>query len=297
MLSGWLVDGPSREAAARWSDLAGLDLVALGTEAPVEDLTATDVAQPLLTVAAVLSAAALLELPTLLEPAGVASGARCDLVVGHSLGEIPALVVAGVLSADEAVVLAAARGRAMARAAALHPTGMVALLGRELTEAVELAHSLGLQTATVNTAAQHVVGGDCAALDALLEQLPRGVRGRRLATAGAFHTRWMAPAAEDFAAALDQVALREPVVGLVANADGAVVSSPQQLRDRLLTQLTSPVRFDLCLQTLADAGADDLVELAPGGTLAGLARKALPDATVRSLTTPADLPSAATVTS
>jgi [acyl-carrier-protein] S-malonyltransferase len=262
MLAPWLVVPGAIGDLRRWSDAAGLDLLHLGTEAPADVLRDTAVAQPLLTATALLSARSL---PT-----------QPGLVCGHSVGELAALALAGVLEQVEAVVLAAERGRLMAKAAAERPTGMAATLGGEPAEVEQAARELGLEVATVNVAGQTVYGGPVEALDALAAAQPGGARVRRLETAGAFHTSAMAPAVPGFSELVGELPARDAAVPVVANADGAVLTDGRVLLDRLVAQLTSPVRFDLCLQAVADATPSRVVELAPAGTLVALAKRAVP---------------------
>ena len=271
MLMPWLALPGAEERLARWSELTGLDLRALGTTASDDEVRPTEVAQPLLTAAALLSGRAVL------------AGRTPDVVCGHSIGELSAVALAGVLTDDQAVVLAAGRGRLMAEAAALRPTGMAALLGVGAQEQDWTA--AGLELATVNVAGQVVLGGPVEALDAWTP--PKGVRVRRLDVAGAFHTSAMAPAADGFAALVAALDPRDADCDVIANADGAVLRDGRELLDRLVGQLTRPVRFDLCLA--AASSATEAVELAPGGVLKGLAKRALPELPVRALRTPDDL--------
>ncbi|MGZ6804882.1 MAG: ACP S-malonyltransferase [Nocardioidaceae bacterium] len=276
MLRPWLDLPGAAPALAAWSDAAGLDLLRLGTEADADTVRDTAVAQPLLTAAALLSAQALAVAP--------------DVVCGHSVGELAALAVAGVLDPAAAVRLAAERGRAMAQAAAAAPTGMAAVLGGDADEVLAAGQALGLELATVNVSGQVVLGGPVEALDALAAAPPAGARVRRLETAGAFHTRAMAPAVPRLAELVAATDAADPACAVVANADGAVVRSGRALLDRLVGQLTGPVRFDLCLQAIAVLEPTTVVELAPGGTLAALAKRALPGVPVVALKGPADLP-------
>ncbi len=273
MLLPWLDRPGARSDVDRWSDLTGLDLLRLGSSGTAEEIRDTEVAQPLLTVVALLSV----------------PDRRPDVVCGHSVGELAALAVAGVLTPDEAVALAATRGAAMARAAALTRTGMAAVLGGNPDEVTSLAGSLGLSVATVNVAGQVVLGGPVEALDALAADAPARARVRRLEVSGAFHTAAMAPAGEDFRAALAALPRRPARCDVVANADGAVLRDGGVLLDRLLAQLVSPVRFDLCLTTLAHLGVTEVVELAPSGTLSGLAKRALPGVPLLPLREPSEL--------
>jgi [acyl-carrier-protein] S-malonyltransferase len=275
MLAPWLEVPGAAADLAEWSDVAGLDLLHLGTAATAEAIKDTAVAQPLLTATALLSARVLPAAP--------------DLVCGHSIGEVAALALAGVLTAVEAVSLAAERGRLMAKAAAERRTGMVAALGGDQRQVQELATLFGLQVATVNVAGQTVYGGPVEALQAFAAASPGGARVRRLQTAGAFHTSAMAPAVPGFEDLVAGITVRDATVPVVANADGATLTDGRSLLSRLVVQLTSPVRFDLCLETIAAAGATRVVELAPGGTLTALAKRALPDAALTALTSPADV--------
>jgi [acyl-carrier-protein] S-malonyltransferase len=270
MLVPWLAQPGASATVARWSALTGLDLEALGTSAPTEALRPTEVAQPLLTAAALLSGRAVL------------GGGTPDAVCGHSVGELSALALAGVLTDDEAVVLAAGRGRLMAEAAAARPTGLVALLGGSVdADAVQAA---GLELATVNAPGQVVLGGPVEAIESW--NPPRGVRARRLDVAGAFHTSAMRPAVQGFDRLVADLTPRDAGCDVVANADGAVLRDGRQLVDRLVAQLTSPVRFDLCLEAFS---ASEAVELAPAGVLAGLLKRARPDLPVTAVRTPDDL--------
>lgn len=280
LLAPWLDLPGSREKLARWSELAALDLVAAGTTWPDERIRDTAVAQPLLTATALLSARALL------------GDARPDVVCGHSVGELPALALAGVVTDDEAVSLAALRGRAMAAAAALTPTGMAAVLGGDGIEITWLAANLGLEVATVNVAGQVVLGGPVEALDALAAMPPTGARVRRLEVAGAFHTSAMQSAVAAFETALSALSPGRPSATIVANRDGAVVTDGAHALERLAGQLTCAVRFDLCLTSLAGLGVAGVIELAPGGTLTALAKRALPGIELVALRTPDDLPAA-----
>ena len=276
MLTPWLDLPGAPETVQRWSDRTGLDLVALGTQASADEVRRTEVAQPLLTAVALLSGRALL------------TGGTPDAVCGHSIGELSALALAGVLPDDDAVALAAGRGALMAQAAAVRPTGMAAVLGGTLDEQ-DLA-AAGLEVATVNAAGQVVVGGPVEALDAWSP--PAGARVKRLDVAGAFHTSAMAPAVDGFAELIARTPASDARCDVIANADGAVLRDGRDLLDRLVGQLTRPVRFDLCLATIGPDGAapaQSAVELAPAGVLAGLVKRAVPGLPVTALRSRDDL--------
>jgi [acyl-carrier-protein] S-malonyltransferase len=280
MLAPWLDLPGARDAVACWSELTGLDLLRLGTTATATEVRDTAVAQPLLTAAALLSAQAVLD------------GAVPDVVCGHSVGELGALAVAGVLSPDDALRLAAHRGAAMAHAAGLRATGMVAVLGCDLTTVTGLAGRFGLAVATVNGAGQTVVGGPVEALEALAAAPPTGARIRRLDVAAAFHTPAMLPAVGWFTSAVRELVPGAPRAAVVANADGAVVDSGAELLDRLVGQLTRPVRFDVCVRQLDELGVTAVVEVAPGGTLAGIVKRALPGVPIVAVRGPEDVATA-----
>ena len=280
MLADWIELPAGRDRLAVLSAASGVDLLHLGTSGTAEQIRDTAVAQPLLTALGVLTTELVME--------GSAPAAVC----GHSVGELGALAAAGVLDGAAAVRLAALRGRAMAEASALEPTGMAAVLGGVESEVMAAAARHGLELATVNVPGQVVLGGPVAALAALAADPPARARVRLLEVAGAFHTSAMAPAAKDFSAALASLAPGRPASRVVANADGAVVDRGDELLARLVRQLTSPVRFDLCLQALATMGVTKVVELAPGGTLSALARRGHPDMEVVALRGPDDLPAA-----
>ncbi|MBV7254031.1 ACP S-malonyltransferase [Streptomyces sp. S-2] len=279
-LTPWLELPGAADRVAAWSDAIGLDLVHYGTEADAEAIRDTAVAQPLLVAAGLLSAAALGE---------VAPGA----VAGHSVGEITAAAFASVLDDTAALRLVRRRGQAMAEAAAVTATGMAALLGGD--PEVTLAHleKLGLTPANVNGAGQIVAAGTLEQIDALVADKPEGVRRVvPLKVAGAFHTTHMAPAVAELETAAKKLAPADPVVPYVSNRDGARVATGTEVLERLVGQVANPVRWDLCMETFQELGATALLEVCPGGTLTGLAKRAMPGVKTLALKTPDDLDAA-----
>ncbi len=283
MLSPWL-EGPGADAAraqlAAWSQISDLDLVTLGTTATAEEITDTAVTQPLVVAATLLAYAEL----TTRRPTG-----SNVIVAGHSVGEIAAYAIAGVISPDDAVMLAATRGREMAKACALEPTGMAAVLGGDEAEVLTLLEQLDLTPANRNAVGQIVAAGPLTALDKLAEDPPAKARVRKLATAGAFHTQYMAPALEAYAAAAEQVSTSEPTATLLSNRDGQPVTSAAQAMEYLVAQLTRPVRWDLCTETLRAREVTAIVEFPPAGTLAGIAKRELRGTPTHAVKSPADL--------
>ena len=281
MLSPWLEVPGVAEHLARSSEAAGLDLVAHGTTSDSETIRDTAVAQPLLTAAALATAAALLD-----------GGPGPDLVAGHSVGELPAAALAGVLSETDAVRLVAVRGAAMARAAAATPTGMNAVLGGDPEEVLARLAALELTPANVNGGGQVVAAGELDALARLAEEPPTRARVVPLQVAGAFHTRFMAPAVDELARAAASTTAADPAVTLLSNADGAPVTRGAEVLERLVAQVANPVRWDLCCEQMLALGVTGLVELAPGGVLTGLARRTLPGVETVALKSPDDLDAA-----
>jgi [acyl-carrier-protein] S-malonyltransferase len=280
MLTPWLDDPDAEATLARWSDLTGLDLHRLGTTASAEEIKDTAVTQPLV-VAAALLAARRLDLPA-------------DApVAGHSVGELAAAAIAGVFDADAAVSLAAVRGREMAAACALEPTGMSAVLGGDPGDVLATLERLGLDPANRNGAGQTVAAGPLAALAQLAEQKPDKARVMPLAVAGAFHTRFMAPAEEALRVHAAQLTPADPVRPLLSNADGGVVDGGAEALRRLVAQVTRPVRWDACMSMLRDLGVTAVIELPPAGALVGLVKRELKGTATLALKTPDDLEKAA----
>lgn len=279
MLSPWLTDPDAEKQLAAWSDVAGLDLVRLGTTAEAAEIKDTAVTQPLV-VAAALLAAARLELPP-------------DVpVAGHSVGELAALAIAGVITPDAAVALAAVRGREMAAACALEPTGMSAVLGGDPDAVLARLAELGLDPANRNGGGQVVAAGPVDALAALAESPPERARVMPLPVAGAFHTRFMATAQDALRTHAEGLSTSDPVRPLLSNADGAVVTDGADALRRLVDQVTRPVRWDACMDALRELGVTATAELPPAGALTGLVKRALKGTTTLALKTPGDLDAA-----
>jgi len=259
-LTPWL-DVPGVEARLRWwSTIAGVDLVRLGTMADADEIRDTAKTQPLLVAAALVAADAL-------------APGDLGVVAGHSVGEVAAAALAGVLSAEAAIAFAAARGREMAAACALEPTGMSAVLGGDPEDVLAAIERNGLYPANRNGAGQVVAAGLRDGLAKLAADPPAKARIIALEVAGAFHTPYMAPAEKALAAMAGGVTVATPNRILLSNADGAGVNDGATMLARLVAQVTTPVRWDLCLGTLADLGVTAVIELAPAGTLAGLVKR------------------------
>lgn len=265
---------------ARLGEGAALDLLAAGTTWDEDAIRDTAVAQPLLVGAALATATVLFD--DGLAPAGT-------LVAGHSVGELAAAALAGVLPESDVMGLVGVRGRAMAKAAARTPTGMAAVLGGDAQEVADRLSALDLTAANVNGAGQVVAAGALTGLEALAASPPAKARVIPLKVAGAFHTAAMRPAVDALRERAVALTPGDPVPVLLTNADGSAVTAGGEFLDRLVNQVSNPVRWDLCMETMLQRGVTGLLELCPGGTLTGLARRGMKGVETLALKTPDDL--------
>ncbi|GHH63941.1 ACP S-malonyltransferase [Kitasatospora indigofera] len=281
-LSPWLeVDGVA-DRLRGWSDVAGLDLVRYGTEASEEEIKDTAVAQPLLVAAGLVTARALF-------PDENLARETVGAVAGHSVGEITAAAGAGVLSAHDALTFVRERSLGMAEAAAVTATGMAALLGGDPEAVAAKLAEHGLTAANNNGGGQIVAAGTLEQLEALKADPPAGTRVIPLKVAGAFHTEHMAPGVRRLAELAPTLKVADPAVAYVSNRDGEVVQSGAEVLERLVSQVSSPVRWDLCMETLQQLGATAVIELSPAGTLTNLVKRNVKGVATLALKTPADL--------
>ena len=267
---------------------SGVDLIAHGTQSDADTIRDTAIAQPLIVAAGIASAAALLQGKSAAD-AGIAGA------VGHSVGEITAAAVAGVFSANQAQKFVEVRANAMADAAALEKTGMAAVLGGELPVVEARLAELGLEPANYNGGGQIVAAGAVDAIAKLQAEPPAGSRVIPLQVAGAFHTRFMQPAVailQDFAATQSA---GDPTIKLWTNAGGATVAAGTDFVSKVVSQVSSPVRWDLCMDAMVAAGVTALIELVPAGTLTGIAKRSMPGVETLALKTPEQLDAARTL--
>lgn len=282
-LEPWIADPSARALLETLSDAAGVDLVKHGTVSDADTIRDTSIAQPLIVAAGILTLDALAETDHLAKTSGIA---------GHSVGEFTAAAGAGVLDATDAVRLVGIRGRAMADAAALVPTGMSAVIGGEESEILAKLSELGLFPANYNGGGQIVVAGELPALAKLAEEPPAGTRVIPLQVAGAFHTSYMLDAVETLREAAETVNTSDAVKTLWTNKDGSIVTKGQEFRDLLVGQVSSPVRWDKCMESFANTGVTGIIELAPAGALVGLAKRGLKGVPTVAVKTPEDLEAA-----
>lgn len=287
-LAPWLELTGVREALAEMSEAAEVDLIRHGTESDADTIRDTAVAQPLLVAAGITAA------DCLVGGDGFAANAQADLLAGHSVGEVTAAALSGVLSEQDAMRLVAVRSRAMAAAAASEPTSMAAVVGGAREEVLSAIEQHGLTPANINSAAQVVAAGATEQIRALIAEPPAKARVIPLQVAGAFHTRYMAPAREELAAFAPQVPTSDPLVQcpLVSNAGGEIVTDGRRYLDLIVDQVASPVDWEACMRVFAESGVTGILEVAPAGTLTGLAKRDLKGVALQNLNTPADLDAA-----
>lgn len=278
MLAPWLEDGESAQLISRWSEVIGKDLTALGTTADADEIRDTANAQPLI-VATGLIAANLLDV-------------SATVISGHSVGEITAAAIANVISEFDAMRFVNDRADAMAKAAALEKTGMSAVLGGDREEVLDVIMKLGLVAANDNGAGQIVAAGLISDLSLFADNPPAGARVRPLAVAGAFHTRYMASAQDALAKSAATISPSDPTGSVISNRDGFAVVDGEEVLERIISQVASPVRWDLCMKSLQELGVTGVIELAPAGTLVGLVKRAAPEIETFAFKAPADLAAA-----
>ncbi|MFM2030564.1 MAG: hypothetical protein RI927_184 [Actinomycetota bacterium] len=284
-LAPWLEIPEFKSSIQLMQNASGIDLVSHGTISDADTIRDTAVAQPLIVAAGVATMQTLLQGQSAHE-AGIAG------VSGHSVGEITAAVVSGVFDAETGIKFVNERGQAMAKAAALEPTSMAAILGGDQSEVEAKLAELELEPANYNGSGQIVAAGSVAAINELQANPLAGTRVIPLQVAGAFHTRFMKPAVETLRAYSQTVAIQDPTVKLWSNNGGREVSSGSEFVELLVNQVSSPVRWDLCMAAMVEAGVTALIELAPAGTLVGLSKRAMPGIETLAVKTPENLEAA-----
>lgn len=284
-LSPWLELPEFKSSIDAMQVASGIDLIKHGTESDADTIRDTSIAQPLIVAAGVATLAALSKNGSARE-LGIAG------VAGHSVGEITAAVVAGVFDAETGIKFVRERGNAMAAAAALEATSMAAVLGGEQAEVEAKLTSLELEPANYNGSGQIVAAGAAAQIAALQADPPAGARVIPLQVAGAFHTRFMQPAVQTLDAYSKSISIADPEITLWSNNGGKTEASGNDFVQSLVNQISSPVRWDLCMSAMVAAGVTAIIELAPAGTLVGLAKRAMPGVETLAVKTPENLAAA-----
>jgi [acyl-carrier-protein] S-malonyltransferase len=282
MLSSWLQDDESLTLITHLSEISETNLLELGTTADQSEVTATNNAQPLLVSLAFLSANRL----TWEKYQGI-------IFSGHSVGEISACSLAGFYSMQDAMQLVSVRGNAMAEAAtSSQSTGMSAVLGGKKEDVIEHIQKYNLVPANVNSEGQIIASGLLTDLGRLAENPLDSTKVRKLDVAGAFHSEFMKPAEAKLAQQFNQINLNEPRYRYISNKDGSVVSESSDLKNRLVSQISSPVRWDMCQATMKNLGVTGMLELAPGGVLTGIAKREMLGVELFAIKSPEDITAA-----
>jgi len=261
----------ARDTFAAADEVVGFPLSSLCFEGPAERLNATDIQQPAIftTSVAIFRAAC---------DAGVIRADGFQILGGLSLGEYTALHLAGALSFEDALRLVKRRGELMQQAAEAAPGGMVSLLGMDAEKVDELCRAVAahgrIGAANFNCPGQIVISGDRAAAEAAAAAAAEfGGRAIPLPVAGAFHSELMRPAAEALRAELAQVEIRAPRARVLANVSADYHGGPDAIRDSLYRQVTSPVRWQACVERAVRDGASRFTEFGPGRVLTGFMKK------------------------
>ncbi|MGJ9402639.1 ACP S-malonyltransferase [Arthrobacter sp. KK5.5] len=283
LLSPWLELPGVAEHLKELCRLAGRDLLEHGTVSDEDTIKDTAVAQPLIVASGLLAGR------VLFDGAGVPQGA---VLAGHSVGEITASALAGALTEADAMVFVRERANAMADAAAATPTGMAAVLGGDHTEVLAALKAAGLTAANSNGGGQVVAAGTHEDIAAFAAAPPPKTRVIPLKVAGAFHTAHMQPAVGVLENLVPSLSPADPGTSLLSNHDGAPVTSGARNLSSLVAQVSRPVRWDLCMETMSALGVTGILELPPAGTLVGLAKRGLKGTATMAVRSPEDLDAA-----
>ena len=281
----WLELDIFKQVVERLADASGIDLLKHGTVSDADTIRDTAIAQPLIVSAGIASAAVLFDSPTWPESGKLAAA-------GHSVGEITAAAVSGVLSDEDAIKFVTKRGNAMASAAALQPTSMAAVVGGDEKVVLEKLESLGLEPANFNGGGQIVAAGTAEAIEQLKQDAPAGSRVIALQVAGAFHTRFMQPAVDVLSQYAQTLTPQAPNMKLFTNATGELESSGKNFVELMVRQVSNPVRWDLCMASMLQQGVTSIIELSPAGTLTGLAKRSMPGVESVAVKTPENIEAA-----
>lgn len=257
-----------KELFEKANEILGFRITDIMFEGSAEDLKQTKVTQPAVFLHSVAEALTLEEF-------------KPDMVAGHSLGEFSALVAAGAIAFEDGLKLVYARAMAMQKACELTPSTMAAVLGLEDAKVEEVCENFeGVVPANYNCPGQLVISGPIDTIkDACKAMKEAGAkRALPLPVGGAFHSPLMEPARQELAEAIEKTEFRTPVCPIYQNVDALPHTSPQEIKDNLLKQLTSPVRWTQTVLNMTQDGAKKFAELGPGSVLEGLIKKCNPEA-------------------
>ena len=257
----------SRDIYKRANNRLGFDLTALCFEGPSEELTKTDKCQLAILVTSLAAFAAF--------HARISAALTPVAVAGLSLGELTALAVADAIRFYDALYLVQVRAEAMAKCAAQHKGGMLAIIGLSAEAIRQICEQAGVIAANYNAPDQVVLSGEQSGIEQAeaLAKAKGAKRAVRLDVDGAFHSPLMQPAAAAFSAALSKVDIRGPQVPLISNVTGDPTQDPEAIRELLIKQIVSPVRWESSMRRLAAMGVTHCLEFPPAKVLTALLRR------------------------
>ena len=280
-LTPWLELDSFKNEIEKYAAVLEMDLVHFGTEADAEQIKDTKIAQPLIVAASMASHAVFVQA---LKDDSLFAG-----VAGHSVGEIAAANIAGVMSMEAALKFVKARGEQMAEASSLASSSMAAVVAGEQELVLDHLSNMGLFAANYNGKGQIVAAGSSSKIQELVANPPSGTRVVGLAVAGAFHTSFMETAKVALTSLASSIRTENPKLLLWSNSDGARVSSGDKFLELLINQVSKPVRWDKTMEAMVSDGVSAVIELLPGGTLTGIAKRAMPGVATLALKSPEDI--------
>jgi [acyl-carrier-protein] S-malonyltransferase len=278
----------AREVFDEVNDALEQNLSRLMAEGPVEELTLTENAQP------AIMASSIAVLRVLERDGGVILSDRISAVAGHSLGEYSALCAAGSLDLSEAARLLKARGQAMQAAVPVGIGAMAAILGASLDEVIEFAKTAAqsevCDVANDNAPGQVVISGNIGAVARAIDiAKAAGKKAMSLPVSAPFHCQLMQPAADTMQSILDTAKIISPFLPIFANVTAAPVSSPDEIRKLLVTQITSKVRWTESILAMVESGVENFIEIGTGKILSGMIKRIHKEVSVSNIETMADI--------
>ena len=280
-LSSWLELPKFKSEIDKYSAVLDMDLTHYGTKADADEIKDTRIAQPLIVAASMASYAVLVD--------ALGERSAFSAVAGHSVGEITAAYICGILDTESSLKFVKARGEQMARAAGLEASSMAAVVGGDQELVLGTLADLGLFAANYNGKGQIVAAGSAAKIQELIQSPPAGTRVVGLAVAGAFHTSFMESAKDELTSLATSLNTSNPDLIIWTNSDGSSIEHGDKFLELLINQVSKPVRWDKTMDSMSLAGVTKIIELLPGGTLTGIAKRSMPGVDTLALKNPEDL--------
>jgi len=282
MFNSWIEIPENYQKLKEFSEISNLDLIYFGTKATKEEISNTEITQPLLTALSLISFANL----NLDDKSSV-------IFAGHSVGEFSASTFSEFLTEEQAMRLVTLRGKLMNDATKeSEQTGMAAVLGGDKNIIIERLKEIQLYAANINSQGQIIASGKLSKINELIRNPIEKTKVIKLDVSGAFHTPYMQNAKDKFETEMKNQKFQDSNLKLLSNYDGKLISNSQDLKSKITNQLTNSVRWDLCQETMMNSEVTGLLEVAPGGVLSGIAKKAMNQVEVMAIKTPDDIESA-----